>query len=64
MEATGPEKFVTQRGAAIKDNNVERGTADGYLLALDGNNGKELWLRQIAKPGDGYFMSMATADLR
>ena len=52
------ETFVTQRGAAIKDNKVVRGTADGYLLALDGNNGKELWSRQIAKPGDGYFMSM------
>ena len=52
------ETFVTQRGAAIKDGKVVRGTADGYLLALDGNTGKELWSRQIAKPSDGYFISM------
>jgi len=29
------ETFITQRGAAIKDGKVVRGTRDGYLLALD-----------------------------
>lgn len=44
------ETFVTLSGVAMKDGKVVRGTADGYLLALDGNTGKEQWSRQIAKP--------------
>jgi alcohol dehydrogenase (cytochrome c) len=52
------ETFVTQRGVAMKDSKVVRGTGDGYLLALDGKTGKELWSRQIAKPSEGYFISM------
>ena len=52
------ETYITQRGAAIKDGKLVRGTGDGYLLALDGKTGKELWSRQIAKPSDGYFISM------
>jgi alcohol dehydrogenase (cytochrome c) len=52
------ETYITQRGAAIKDGKVVRGTGDGYLLAVDGKTGKELWSRQIAKPSDGYFISM------
>ena len=52
------EPFITQRGAAMKDGKVVRGTADGYLLALDAETGKELWSRQIANPSDGYFFSM------
>jgi len=47
------ETFVTQRGVAMKDGKVVRGTADGYLLALDGNTGKELWSRQMAQPSEG-----------
>ncbi len=52
------ETFITQRGAAIKDGKVVRGTGDGYLLALDGKTGKELWSRQIAKPSENHFISM------
>jgi alcohol dehydrogenase (cytochrome c) len=52
------ETFVTHRGAAVKDGKVVRGTADGYLVALDSKTGEELWSRQIAKPSDGYFFSM------
>jgi len=52
------ETFITQRGAAIKDGKLVRGTGDGYLLALDGKTGRELWSRQIAKPSEGYFISM------
>jgi alcohol dehydrogenase (cytochrome c) len=52
------ETFVTQRGVAVKDGIVVRGTGDGYLLAFDGKTGKELWSRQIAKPSEGNFISM------
>jgi alcohol dehydrogenase (cytochrome c) len=35
-----------------------RGTADGYLIALDAATGAMLWSRQIADPANGYFISM------
>ncbi|HYL19371.1 MAG TPA: PQQ-binding-like beta-propeller repeat protein [Burkholderiales bacterium] len=34
---------IKNRGAAIKDGKVVRGTQDGYLLALDADSGKVLW---------------------
>jgi alcohol dehydrogenase (cytochrome c) len=52
------ETFATQRGAAIKDGKVVRGTGDGYLLALDAKTGTLLWSREIAKSSDGYYISM------
>src|ERR1700676_4957936 len=55
----GKETENTQRGAALKDGKVIRGTADGFLLALDAKSGKELWYRLIASSADGYFLSMA-----
>jgi alcohol dehydrogenase (cytochrome c) len=55
----GPEPSNTQRGAAIKDGKLLRGTADGYLLSLDARTGNLLWSRQIADPADGHFISEA-----
>ena len=52
------ETYVTHRGDAIKDGRLVRGTADGYLVALDMATGEELWSRQIAQPSNGYFLSM------
>jgi alcohol dehydrogenase (cytochrome c) len=57
-EPKAAEKFVNQRGAAIKDGKVVRGTADGYLIALDAKTGQSLWSREIAKSSDGYSISM------
>jgi alcohol dehydrogenase (cytochrome c) len=57
-EAKGKEPFRTNRGAAIKDGKIVRGTADGYLIALSVQTGELLWSRQIADPGQGYFFSM------
>ncbi len=51
------EVFKTQRGVALKDGKVVRGTTDGYLIALDSKTGKELWSRLVADPADGYFIS-------
>ena len=56
------ETFVTQRGAAIKEGKVVRGTGDGYLLALDSKTGKELWSRHIANPAEGYFRGTTSAS--
>ncbi len=51
--------FQRNRGIALKDGRVVRGTADGYLIALSADTGKLLWARQIAKPADGETFSMA-----
>jgi alcohol dehydrogenase (cytochrome c) len=57
-KARGREVFRTNRGAAIKDGKIVRGTNDGFLLALNAKTGEEIWSRQIADPGQGYFFSM------
>lgn len=52
-----PEVFKTQRGVALKDGKIVRGTTDGHLIAIDAASGRELWSRLIADPRDGYFVS-------
>jgi alcohol dehydrogenase (cytochrome c) len=54
----GHEISPTNRGVAIKDGKVIRGTADGYLIALDMANGNLLWSRQIASASDSQYLSM------
>jgi len=46
------------RGAAIANGKIIRGTADDYLIALDAETGNLLWAKQIADPKEGYFISM------
>ncbi len=46
------------RGVAIMDGYVVRGTADGYLLAIDAGNGNLLWARQVADPWLGETITM------
>lgn len=41
------EVWPPNRGVAIKDGRVVRGTTDGYLFALDMETGKELWVKKI-----------------
>ena len=50
--------WPNNRGVAIENGYVVRGTADGYLLALDAADGKLLWARQIAKPDSGATITM------
>jgi alcohol dehydrogenase (cytochrome c) len=56
-EPKSREVFKTQRGVALKDGKVVRGTADGYLFALDAKTGNEIWSRHVADGADGYFIS-------
>jgi alcohol dehydrogenase (cytochrome c) len=51
--------YPNNRGVAIKDGYVVRGTSDGYLVAIDAANGQLLWARQIAKPSQGETITMA-----
>jgi alcohol dehydrogenase (cytochrome c) len=48
----------TNRGAALKDGRVVRGTADGYLIAVDMEKGTLLWSRKIADAGKSQYLSM------
>ncbi len=41
---------IKNRGVALKDGKVIRGTQDGYLIALDAETGKPLWEVQAARP--------------
>ncbi len=43
----GPDGWPMNRGVALKDGKVVRGTHDGYLLAYDAADGKLLWERPI-----------------
>ncbi len=52
------ELWVRNRGVAIKDGYVVRGTADGYLIALDAFDGRLLWARQVANPWLGETLTM------
>jgi alcohol dehydrogenase (cytochrome c) len=51
--------FQRNRGVALKDGRVVRGTPDGYLLALNAETGAQLWARQIANPAEGETFTMA-----
>src|SRR4029453_10918741 len=46
------------RGAALKDGRVIRGTAAGYLIAVDMGKGALLWSRKIADAGKSQYLSM------
>ena len=48
----------TNRGVALKDGRVIRGTADGYLIAVDREKGTLLWSRKIADAGKSQYLSM------
>ena len=54
----GQEISPANRGAAIKDGRLVRGTADGYLIALDMANGSLLWSQPIASFAGGQYLSM------
>src|SRR5215470_4662064 len=50
--------YRANSGAAIKDGRVIRGTADGYLIAVDREKGTLLWSRKIADAGKSQYLSM------
>jgi len=52
------DELNANRGAAIKDGYLIRGTSDGYLLALNLENGQMIWARRVAnsEAGEGFTM--------
>lgn len=57
----GPEPFNTNRGVALYDGKLFRGTTDGHLIALDAKTGATLWDTWVADSTKGYFLSAAPA---
>lgn len=55
----GYEPAMANRGVAIADGRVVRGTTDGHLLALDAANGDTLWDIRLVDSTKGYFLSSA-----
>jgi alcohol dehydrogenase (cytochrome c) len=46
------------RGVALKEGRLIRGTPDGYLIALNMRDGSLLWSRKIADAKSGQYLSM------
>jgi alcohol dehydrogenase (cytochrome c) len=57
-EAKGPALSTTNRGVALAQGRVIRGTADGWLIAVDMAKGNLLWSRKIADAKDSQYLSM------
>lgn len=53
------ESWLNNRGAAIKDGYLVRGTSDGYLLALHMSSGQLIWARRVADTSIGEAFTMA-----
>src|SRR5262245_61027923 len=51
--------WARNRGVAIKDGRVVRGTPDGYLVAMNSETGALLWARHVANVTDGETFTMA-----
>ncbi len=49
---------ASNRGVAIKDGRLIRGTPDGYLIALDMADGKPVWQQQITSAEESHYLSM------
>lgn len=55
----GTSVLTTNRGVAIADGVIYRGTPDAHLIALDAGTGKPLWDTKVADSSVGYFLSAA-----
>ena len=53
------EVWRNNRGVAVANGRVVRGTSDGYLLALDASDGTLLWARRAADAAIGETFTMA-----
>jgi alcohol dehydrogenase (cytochrome c) len=57
-DGKGAALSPTNRGVAIKDGRIVRGTADGYLIAVDMAKGTLLWSQKIADAKSSQYLSM------
>jgi alcohol dehydrogenase (cytochrome c) len=57
-EQKGSVLSPTNRGVALKDGRLVRGTADGYLIAVNMADGSLLWSRKTADAKTSQYLSM------
>jgi alcohol dehydrogenase (cytochrome c) len=55
----GDTSWERNRGVALKDGRLLRGTPDGYLIALSAETGALLWARRVARVEAGETFTMA-----
>src|ERR1700730_10521091 len=53
------EPLLVNRGVALLDGKLFRGTPDGHLLALDAATGAPLWNVHVANSAVGFLISAA-----
>ena len=50
---------LANRGLAVHGGTLFFGSADGYLIALDADDGKVTWQKVVASPAEGYSITAA-----
>lgn len=55
----GQDVWITNRGVAIKEGKLVRGTSDGYLVELNAETGELIWARRAANTDLGETFTMA-----
>lgn len=55
----GQDVWITNRGVAIKEGKLVRGTSDGYLIELNAETGELIWARRAANTDLGETFTMA-----
>ena len=58
-QALGQDVWLNNRGVAIKEGKLVRGTADGYLLELNAETGELMWARRAANTDLGETFTMS-----
>jgi alcohol dehydrogenase (cytochrome c) len=59
-----PIEFRVNRGLAVEGNRLFFGSLEGYLVAINANDGKVIWQTLVASPSDGYSISVAPLVVR
>ena len=61
VSTVGPllERGPVSRGLAVKGSTIFFGSPDGYLVAINANDGKMIWQTLIASPSEGYSITAA-----
>jgi alcohol dehydrogenase (cytochrome c) len=54
-----PIEFRVNRGLAVGGSTLFFGSLEGYLVAINANDGKVVWQTLVASPSDGYSISVA-----
>ena len=54
-----PIEFPVNRGLAAHGSTLFFGSLDGYLVAINANDGKVIWQTLVARPADGYSITGA-----